>query len=146
MTQLISENKYGKLHKLKRSYIIEIDKTVTPFGINKSYNKLLVCWYIDNSLVSIIRHYEEEVMNIFKKMINSKISKKEPYSYVLETQVNPNLSSSECIEHNIGEIVSYYDVKKKTMWKVIIECDIVMENDNNVVMIWNIKKLMRYEK
>jgi hypothetical protein len=146
MTQLISQNKYGKLYKLKRPYIIEIKKAITPFGINKSYNKLLVCWYIDSQLVSIIRHYEEEVSNIFKKPIISKISKKDPYPYVLETQTNPNLSSGDCIEHKMGEIVSYYDIKKGSIWDIIIECEIVSEKDDKIMMIWNIKKLMRYEK
>jgi hypothetical protein len=146
MTYLISENKYGKLYKLKRPYIIELKNTSTPFGLNKSYNKQVVCWYITNDNVKTVRRYEEEVMTLFEMEISSKISKKDPYPYIIETQVNTNLDSSDCIEHLQGEIVSYNDIMKGYKGTIILECEIVNISMNKVMMIWYMKRVMRYDK
>lgn len=146
MTQLISENKFGKLFKLKKPIQIILKNTSTPFGINKSYNKLLICWYVDNNSVKVIRHYEDTILNYYFKdtnlQINSKLSKKEPYPHILETQIDTSISSNDCIQHQPGEIVSYYDIKKGTKGDVTIECEILNIKDNKITVIWNIKKIV----
>ena len=151
MTTLISNNKYGQLHKLKTPYTLQIENTSTPFGIQDSYNKQIINWYIkSNDDIKLVRHFQEDLkFNILKNpdaIINTKVTQKNNYPPIIETVINPNIDSSDCIKHDIGEIVTYNSIIKGTYADVSLRCVIISIMNNNVNMIWTIYKIVRYKK
>lgn len=149
MTTLISKNTYGELHKLKKPYLLQINNTSTPFGIQQSYNKKIINWFIKSTNdIKLVRHFQEDLQtNILKNteiIINTKISQKNNYPPIIETTINPNIDSSECISHDIGEIITYNSIVKGTYAHVSLKCDMISISNNNVSMIWTIEKIVRY--
>jgi hypothetical protein len=149
MTTLISNNTYGELHKLDKPYVIILKNTYTPFGIQTSFNKRIIHWYIKSiDDIKLIRHFQEDLQNNILKdanlIINTKITQKDNYPPIIETNINTNLDSDECISHDTGEIVTYNCITKKTRADVLISCDTIVLMKNKVNMIWNIDKIVRY--
>jgi hypothetical protein len=148
MTTLISSNKYGNLHKLKNPYKLLLKNTKTPFGIQETYNKKIIHWYIQNiDDLKLIRHFQEDLQqNILKDytlFINNKVTQKGNYNPIIETNVSNNIESSECISHIDGEIVTYNSIIKGTEGDVTLICDNIVILENKVNMIWNIVKIVR---
>jgi hypothetical protein len=150
MCSIISSNKYGSLYKLNKPYIIKINNSKTPFGIQKSYNRKLIHWYIkDFNDIKLINHFKEYLLdNILNKIINTndlfidtKLSKKDNFPFLLETIINPNISSNDCIKHSPGEIITYDDIIKGLNANIIVECSTISVNNNKVNMIWYINNI-----
>ncbi len=148
MTTLISSNKYGDLHKLKNPYILHIHNTSTPFGIQQSYYKKIIHWYIKSTNdIKLVRHFQEDLLNNILQnktfVINTKITQKNNYPPIIETIVNPHIDSNDCISHEIGEIITYNSIIKGTQANITLKCDTISITDNTVNMIWHIEKIVR---
>jgi hypothetical protein len=150
MCSLISSNKYGSLYKLNKPYIIKINNSKTPFGIQQSFNRKLIHWYIkDINHIKLINHFKDDIHdNIFNKIIDineytidSKLSKNNNFPHLLETIINPNISSSNCISHKPGEIITYNDINKGLTANIILECSTISINNNKINMIWYINNI-----
>jgi hypothetical protein len=149
MTTLISSNKYGDLHKLTKPYILHINNTSTPFGIQQSYNKKIIHWYIKSTNdIKLVRHFQEDLLhNVLKNntlLINTKITQKNNFPPIIETIINPYIDSSDCISHDTGEIITYNSIIKGTYAHISLKCDTISITDNMVNMIWHIEKIVRY--
>jgi hypothetical protein len=146
MTTLISNNQYGQLHKLKKPYYLTLLNTKTPFGIQENYNKRIVHWYIKSiDDIKLVRHFQEDLQHILNNdfIINTKITKKNNYPPIIETTINPNIDSNDCITHNIGEIVTYNSINKGTSGDVYLVCENIVIMENKVNMVWSINKIVR---
>jgi hypothetical protein len=149
MTTLISSNKYGELYKLKKPYLLHINKTSTPFGIQQSYLKKIIHWYIKSmDDIKLVRHFQEDLLNNVLQnntyIINTKITQKNNYPPIIETIVNPHIDSNDCISHETGEIITYNSIIKGTNAHISLKCDTISITNNTVNMMWYIEKIVRY--
>jgi|688.fasta_scaffold84419_6 hypothetical protein len=149
MTTLISNNKYGSFHKLKRPYHLTLVNTSTPFGLQENYNKKIVHWYIKSiDDIKLVRHYQEDLQNILNNNlpINTKITQKDKYPPIIETNISQYIDSNTCISHKDGEIVTYNSIIKGTSGNVFLVCENIVIMDNKVNMVWNINRIVRSSK
>jgi hypothetical protein len=154
MTTLISNNKYGELYRLKKPYQLKLENTSTPFGIQENYKKKIIHWYIKSiDDIKLVRHYQEDLLQVLANRIvsndytiNTKITQKDNYPPIIETNVNPNIDSYSCIAHKDGEIVTYNSIIKGTKGDISLVCDNIVIIGNKVNMIWNISRIVRSAK
>jgi hypothetical protein len=149
MTTLISSNNNGNLYKLKHPYNLTIEDTTTPFGTKQSYNKFEICWYIKdinkqkyvNMCVFDLKENILPKINMKNASVISKMSRKDNYPPIIQTSIESIKNSSECIEHEPGVVVSFYDIRPKTQATVDLECAYISTTSDKVNMIWTIKKI-----
>jgi hypothetical protein len=149
MTTLVSSNNFGSLYKLKHPYTLTIENTMTPFGTTQSYNKFEICWYIKdvNKLKYVNMCVCDLKENILPKIglkgveVFSKVTKKDNFPPIIQSNIVSIKNSSECIEHKEGVVVSFYDIRPKTQATVDLECSSISTTGDKVNMLWSIKKI-----
>jgi hypothetical protein len=80
-------------------------------------------------------------INMKDASVISKMSRKDNYPPIIQTSIESIKNSSECIEHEPGVVVSFYDIRPKTQATVDLECAYISTTSDKVNMIWTIKKI-----
>jgi hypothetical protein len=149
MATLISSNNYGSLYKLKYPYTLTLEDTTTPFGTTQSYNKFEISWYIKdinkqkyvNMCIYDLKENVLPKINMKDAQVFSKMSRKDNYPPIIQTCIESIKKSSECIEHEQGVVVSFYDIRPRTHATVDLECANISIVGEKVNMLWTIKKI-----
>lgn len=142
----ITENSVGELYKVSlfnkdslKPIEIYLNNVKSIFGKESKYNNDYIKWCISNDNIDIIKLIEAMLNSSFKDKItdiHSQLCFKPNYPAMIETKII-NSSSHDIIKHDLGEIITYDDIKKR-------RCNIKLILKNVSIQYKKSQKVLHY--
>ena len=142
----IKSGKIGDLYLIKNKVELNLLNTHNIFGIENKYQNKIIKWVLNQNQLDAINILESNILENLSKLLNnsnlilkSKVIKKKDYPILLETKLKIN--SNEVIKHDIGDIVTYSDIKKNKKYNVELYIKNISIKNNYIFYNFIVKKI-----
>lgn len=135
---------YQILNRNKTPIKFFINNTYSQFGQEERFDIQIIKWELDNNLTTLlsIRDFEDNLISHFKKTKNktyevySKIIKNAGFSEMIETNIYKD--SFDTITHELGEVITFNDLKANIRCNVEIEVHNININKSTNKLYYNL--------